>query len=439
MLAEARSLRELDTTNVTPAAPSWAAELIHPQIRACLQRYLAQLATFRRPSTVSTARGTLVYFFRWLQEAYPEVRSVSQLQRRHIEDWRLYESNRLHAGLPLRKQTIRTRLSLLGSFLNYLATWGWQDAPNRLLIFRHDFPPRDECSPRFLGEEEIQALLQAARESTYLFGKVSVITLLFTGMRVGELVRPTVDSIIKIGSAEWIRVPLGKLHNDRYIPLHPEVRQVLDEWIEHRDPLEASAYLFAGKRNHYTEAAVRYALGQMARLAGIGHVSPHQLRHTLATQAINNGMSLESLAALLGHRSLRMTLVYAKIGDRTLQSEYLRATQKLESMCDQAILELPAQFEGPQMARLRQEMHWRLLGNGYCTRHPEMKCEYETICETCAFFWTTEAFIPTLQQQLEDAERKRQVGRARVFKRLIVELGAEVETQCLSHLTGLTT
>jgi integrase len=154
-----------------------------------------------------------------------------------------------------------------------------------------------------LDEEEIQALLQSARESSYLFGKVSVITLLFTGMRVGEFVRLTVDSIVKIGSAERIRVPLGKLHNDRYIPLRPEVRQVLDEWIEQRDLLEASAYLFAGRRSHYTEAAVRNAVRKMARLAGIGHVSPHQLRHTLATQAINQGMSLESLAALLGHRS----------------------------------------------------------------------------------------------------------------------------------------
>jgi hypothetical protein len=130
-----------------------------------------------------------------------------------------------------------------------------------------------------------------------------------------------------------------------------------------------------------------------------------------------------------------MTLVYAKIADRTVQSEYLRTTQKLESLSSQEMLELPAQFEGPQMAKLRQEMHWRLLGNGYCTRHPEMKCEYEVICETCAFFWTTEAFMPTLQQQLEDAEPKQQVGRARVFKRLIVELGGQVERQCLSHLT----
>ena len=37
----------------------------------------------------------------------------------------------------------------------------------------------------------------------------------------------------------------------------------------------------------------------------------HRLRHTLATQAINRGMSLEAIAALLGHRSMRMTLIYA--------------------------------------------------------------------------------------------------------------------------------
>ena len=94
----------------------------------------------------------------------------------------------------------------------------------------------------------------------------------------------------------------------------------------------------------------------MARTAGIRHVSPHQLRHTMATQAINHGMSLESLAALLDHRSLTMTLVYARIADKTLQTEYARASHKLESLCEKVVLELPARFEGPRMARLRQEM-----------------------------------------------------------------------------------
>src|SRR5437763_9497655 len=60
-------------------------------------------------------------------------------------------------------------------------------------------------------------------------------------------------------------------------------------------------------------ARVDRAVLKVAQAAGIGRVSPHQLRHTLATQAINRGMSLEAVAALLGHRSLSMTLVYARI------------------------------------------------------------------------------------------------------------------------------
>jgi len=48
-------------------------------------------------------------------------------------------------------------------------------------------------------------------------------------------------------------------------------------------------------------------LNKIAGEAGIGHVHPHKLRHTLATQAINRGMSIEAIAALLGHRSLDMT------------------------------------------------------------------------------------------------------------------------------------
>ena len=412
--------------------PSWAAKLTHARIVTCLERYLDQLATFRRPKTVVMARSTLLSFFIWLQEAYPEVTSVAGLARQHIEDWKIHQSNRVHENRPLSNATIRTQLSLMSSFLYYMAAWGWEDAPNRPLIFRYDFPKRDDRRPRFLGDDEAGALLNAAKETSYLFGKVTVVTLLFTGMRVGEFVRLTTDSIVKIGSAEWIRIPIGKLHNDRYVPLHAEVRQVLDEWVEHRDPGERSPYLLARQGRHYSERTVQRAVAQMARTAGIRHVSPHQLRHTVATHAINNGMSLESLAALLGHRSLTMTLVYARIADKTLQTEYSRASQKLASLCDKTVLELPAQFEGPRMARLRQEMEWRLLGNGYCTRHQQMKCEYETICETCAFFWTTEDFLPTLQRQLHDAQQKGQTGRVRVFTKLIARLEGATEAHCSS-------
>jgi Phage integrase family len=93
---------------------------------------------------------------------------------------------------------------------------------------------------------------------------------------------------------------------------------------------------------------------------------PHQLRRTLATQAINRGMSLEAIAAMLGHRSLDMTLRYAKIASRTVADEYFAVTEKVEALYGQDPV-LPGDAIGPKMARLRREHH-RMLGNGWCTR-----------------------------------------------------------------------
>jgi hypothetical protein len=67
-----------------------------------------------------------------------------------------------------------------------------------------------------------------------------------------------------------------------------------------------------------TGLRVATALHRLATQAGIGHVTAHQLRHTLATQAINRGMSLDAIAALLGHKTLAMTMIYARIADKPL-------------------------------------------------------------------------------------------------------------------------
>ena len=76
------------------------------------------------------------------------------------------------------------------------------------------------------------------------------------------------------------------------------------------------------------------------------------------------------------------------------------------------------------MARLRREHH-RLLGNGYCTRPPEMDCAFESICETCSFFQTSIEFRPTLQAQHDDAAVKNQTGRQELFATLLTTLGQD--------------
>ena len=61
-------------------------------------------------------------------------------------------------------------------------------------------------------------------------------------------------------------------------------------------------------------------------------------------------------------------------------------------------------------------------GNGYCASLVDMDCHFESICQSRTFFVTTIAFCPTLQQQRDDAERKGQVGRQKIFDGLLTRL-----------------
>ncbi|MEU9647004.1 hypothetical protein [Streptomyces sp. NPDC048188] len=61
--------------------------------------------------------------------------------------------------------------------------------------------------------------------------------------------------------------------------------------------------------------------------------------------------------------------------------------------------QLPADAEGSEMAKLRWEMHRRMLGNGYCARPVETDCHFKSICESYTFFVTTIEFRPTLERQ----------------------------------------
>ena len=115
-----------------------------------------------------------------------------------------------------------------------------------------------------------------------------------------------------------------------------------------------------------------------------------------------------------------MTMIYARIADKTVADEYFAVTQKVEALYGQPA-QLPADAIGPKMARLRREHH-RLLGNGYCTRPPQLDCAFESICETCSYFQTSIEFRPILQAQHDDATAKHQDHRGQLFASLLARI-----------------
>jgi integrase len=413
----ARSVHEVDWDQVAATAPVMAATM---------RRYLTQIAISLRPSSVDVIDTTLRQLAGMLTTGYPDVTCVAGIERVHIEQFKVWLAARPgRRKSPLSKTTLGMRMGHLRTFYERIIEWDFDDVPARIPVFTSDRPLKDRPLPKFLDDPSAAKLMAAARAMPDRFDRLAVELLARTGMRRGELLGLTVDAVVQIGSAYWLRTPVGKMRTDRYIPLHPAVKTLLDEWISQRAHWQNTDLLFTDRGRPIPPTRVDKAVQRAATAAGIGHVHPHQLRHTLATQAINRGMSLEAIAALLGHKTMTMTMVYARIADRTVAEEYFSVTEKVEALYQQQNpATLPAEAEGTKMRKLRAEVHRRMLGNGYCARPVELDCHFESICESCTFFVTTIEFRPTLRAQRDDAEAKGQLGRKKIFDGLLERLDA---------------
>jgi integrase len=386
---------------------------------------VAQMEVSMRPSTVRAIETDLRILAGFLVAHDPALCGVADVERSHIEAFKLWQRGQPGTAGALAPATFRRRMGQLRTFFGRITEWGWDDAPLRVPIFFGDVPKRDEPLPRFLDDARFAQFMRALAAESRLERRVAVELLARTGMRIGELCDLEADAVTVIGDAHWLRIPLGKLHNDRYVPLHPHLVELLETY-RRTHGTHAHGRLLSGRQGPLNRYAVQRWITAIATTAGIGHVHPHQLRHTLATQAINRGMSMEAIAALLGHRSLDMTRRYARISNRLVADEYNAVSTKVEAIYRDPTL--PADAEGPNMRRLRAEVHHRLLGNGWCQRPAVLDCHFESICETCTHFATDTTFQPVLLRQRDHAAHNQQETRAALFDQLLDNLEVDQPT-----------
>ena len=325
-----------------PADERWARIATHaPVLAATARDYLDQISVTARPGTATSADIALRLFASWLIDHDPNVVALRHVNRRHIEHYKLWLATRENGrGEPLKKTTINLRLGMLRVIIERLIEWDHPDAPLRNPIFGTDLPKLDEPLPKFLDDDQAAKFMAAATRMDPQW-RLVIEMLARTGLRVGEFCRLDVDAIITLGETNWLRVPVGKLHTDRYVPLHPILIELHTTWRDWAG-LDDTGLLITNRGRPLDRYSVSRAVARCARIAGIGHVHPHQLRHTMATQAINNGMSLEAIAAMLGHRSMRMTLVYARIADRTVADQYFAAADKVDQLYTTHLTTSPA-------------------------------------------------------------------------------------------------
>jgi integrase len=220
------------TRHAPVSVTGWA--MVTPGFADTARRYVAQVTLSLRPSSIKHIEHDLREFGTWLTLRHADVASCADLDRHHIEvykTWLVTTPRNSAGGKPLNRVSVKNALINLHCFFDRITDWGYPNPPQRPLVFAGDLPIVDKPLPRFLDDAAAAKLLRTARQDVDPLARLVTELLARTGIRRGELLDLTVDAVVQIGSAYWLRIPLGKLHNDRYIPLHPQLKELLDDWI----------------------------------------------------------------------------------------------------------------------------------------------------------------------------------------------------------------
>lgn len=264
-----------------------------------INAFLDYLTNIRKysPQTIYTYKKTLL-------EAAPKV-EISEDNGRIIYDIRGY---RLEIS-KLAKKTIAKKVSTLRSFFEYKKSMGF-----KIKTIGDEQIKTPKTLPKPIHKDLIQKAINECQNS----GEKLLLLMLYSlGLRISELENLKLQDI----GSEWVKVVHGKGGKDRMIPLLPEVFELIEKYrLENCSKL----YLFEEKEKPLSQNRLRYRLFKIFERVGV-KATPHQLRHSFATDLINKGARIVDVSELLGHKELSTTQVYTKLGMSKKLSGYLNA------------------------------------------------------------------------------------------------------------------
>ena len=259
---------------------------------------------------------------------------VNDVTTADLKAWVADEAERLSS------RSLRRKISSLRSFFRYLLRIG-QVESNPASHLR--MPKIPHPLPVNIRPEETAKILAQDEDSPADFAETRnrlILDILYsTGMRCSELVGLK-DADVNTGRGE-LKV-LGKRNKERVIPFGPELAEAIDEYRRQRDSSQATAIAARDPdapllvRDNGEPIYRKMVYNVVHRLLSEGgahasRLSPHVMRHSMATDMLNAGAPLSSVQQLLGHSSLSSTQIYTHVTYRDLQHNYQLAHPRAQS------------------------------------------------------------------------------------------------------------
>lgn len=285
----------------TPPVPPVVAEL--NELLASYRRHLR--AAKVSPNTIRTYGQSINALVRFLTAMDDPPADITGITREHLQDWviGMVEANP-ESSTPL------TRFTQARTFFLWLVAEGeLEESPTKGMrdpkVTVKPVPVvaadalraiLDTCGNDFDGRRD-EALLRAYADG---------------GLRLSECVRLELADVDMDQQVFWV---VGKGDRQRAVPFGAKTARALDRYLRARRRhawADESARLWLGRKGPLTGEGVRWMLERRAKAAGLGHIHPHQLRHTAAHELSMAGMSDRDMKRIFGWRSDKMLARYGE-------------------------------------------------------------------------------------------------------------------------------
>lgn len=226
-----------------------------------------------------------------------------------------------HLNLKKEKpSSVRRKISSLKSFYKFLYKNNYMDKKDYPLT-KVAYPKMEKKLPKFIYYNDLLEIInESTKDKDGVRDRLIIEMLYATGVRVSELIN------IKINDIDFNNrriIVLGKGNKERIVYYGEYAEEVLKEYMKTHERKNHNYLFVNSKGGQLTDRGVRYIIDNiMSKLSVKIHVTPHVLRHTFATDMLNNGCDIKVVQELLGHSSLKATEIYTHVTNEHLKKVY---------------------------------------------------------------------------------------------------------------------
>lgn len=296
-----------------------------------LQRQFLEYLEIERGRSLKTVENYDRYLTLFFQ--FAEITDPADITDDLVRRYRLWLNRRPGTVENLKRNTQNYYLIALRAFLKYLARIGEQSlAPERIELAKTAGRQLD-----LISSQELERLISGPdpagagqAHSEKAFRDRAFLELLFsTGLRVSELCKLDRDTIDLKRDEFTVR---GKGEKVRLVFLSDKAREAIREYLKARKDMDEPLFTgvgATGKITRLTPRSVERLVKHYAVKAGISKpVTPHSIRHSFATDLLQNGADIRSVQMMLGHANVATTQIYTHVTDKQLREVHKKFHDK---------------------------------------------------------------------------------------------------------------